>query len=236
MLSHLENHDHFLTRCRRHNGLHKGFGIVFVVAALMNAGCSEPADSGLVTDMHHDFDHEHKHQHGETQGDHEHEHEGGFQGSHTHEHSHGHRHGEPLFGGKIVSIGHAHHEDGATHFHAEVMPIQEGGICFHVMTDADDGSLEPMPIEATELTALIGVRGKESLSAECTFTAVGDERPASQFSVVIPESIAEETSYSIVVPKIEVGGHRQNFSFQVQRGVDADKQGSASSETAESDG
>ena len=49
---------------------------------------------------------------------------------HGHGHSHSHRHGKPLHGGRIVSIGHTHHKNGATHFHAEVMPLT-GDIRFH---------------------------------------------------------------------------------------------------------
>ncbi len=186
-----------------------------MLVAIGFLGCSDP-NAGVVTDMHKDFEHDHKHQHSEH-NDHEHDHADGFNGSHSHEHTHGHRHDDPLFGGRLFSIGHTHHDKGATHFHAEVMPLEDNSIRFHVLTDSADGGLEACPVKAQELAALISVKGKESLSSECTFTAVDDRQPASEFSLVIPEAIAGEDVYSVVVPKIEVGGHRQNFSFRIRR-------------------
>ena len=191
---------------------------LLLLAVVSCFGCSDP-NAGVVTDMREDFEHEHKHQHSDHD-DHEHTHADDIQGTHSHQHTHGHRHGEPLFGGRLISIGHAHHADGATHFHAEVMPLRDDTIRIHVLTDSDSGGLEALPIMATELTALVGVKDQESMSSECSFKAVGDEQPASEFLLVIPESIADATSYSVVVPKIEIDGQRQNFSFQVRRSQD----------------
>lgn len=179
-------------------------------------GCAEQ-DAGLVTDMHEDFDHEHQHQHSD-QDDHEHEHADGFNGSHSHEHTHSHRHdADALYGGQLASIGHTHHADGATHFHAEVMPLEENTIRLHILTDAEDGGLKACPVEAKELVALISIVGKELSTKQSTLVAVGSDSPASEFAVEIPEDIAGADQYSVVIPKIELGGDRQNFSFRVRR-------------------
>ena len=104
-----------------------------VSAAILAAGCSDSA-APITTDMHEDFDHDHTHQHTDDD-DHEHDHGDDFRGSHSHGHTHGHRHGQPLHGGRIVSIGHTHHKNGATHFHAEVMPIAGNSIRFHLFVE-----------------------------------------------------------------------------------------------------
>lgn len=173
-----------------------------MLVVVSSLGCTDP-NATAVTDLHEDFEH----------SNHEQEHAGGFHGSHTHEQ----RDVDPLFGGQLFPIGHTHNNDGATYFHAEVMPLEDNAVRFHVLTDSGDGDLEVCPIEAHELGALISVKGNESLSSECSITAVDNSLPASEFSLVIPEAIADADSYSVVVPKIEVGGHRQNFGFHVRR-------------------
>lgn len=100
------------------------------------------------------------------------------------------------------------------------MPLKAATIRIHVLTDSASGGLKAMPIMSEELTALVGVKDQESMSSECTFKAAGDEQPASEFLLVIPESIADAISYSVVVPKIEIEGQRQNFSFHIRRSQD----------------
>lgn len=188
-----------------------------LVAGLSCLGCTDQ-EAGLVTDMHHDFDHEHEHHHSDHDG-HEHSHEDGFHGSHSHEHTHGHRHDDPLYGGRIVSIGHTHHKGGATHFHAEVMPLLDDTVCMHVLTESADGGLKPCPVEVKEITALVSITGQESTASELTFVAGDDSQQASasEFHLKLPSLIADANEYSIVVPKLRLGGHRQNFSFRVSR-------------------
>lgn len=192
---------------------------VFLLAGLCCCGCTDQdagQTAGLVTDMHEDFEHEHNHHHG-AHDDHEHEHKDGFTGSHSHEHTHGHRHDKPLYGGVLVSIGHTHHKGGAKHFHAEIMPLKGDTIRLHVLTDGADGGLQDCPVESKELTALISVPGNESLSKQISLMAVGDGPAAAEFQLTIPEEIAGSDSYSVVVPKIELDGQRQNFSFRARR-------------------
>ena len=185
------------------------------VTVIFCSGCTE-RDSRITTEMHEDFDHDHKHQHS-GDDDHEHEHKGGFKGSHAHGHSHGHRHGKSLYGGRVVSIGHTHHNDGATHFHAEVMPLIDDTIRFHVLTESDDGESKDFPIEATEITGLISIKGSEATAREVTFTAIGEGDTASEFLVEIPEFIRDGEAFSVLIPKVVLDGNRQNFSFSVTR-------------------
>lgn len=190
--------------------------VVSVVGLLaLSCGCTDH-DAAITTDMHEDFDHQHKHQHTD-EDDHEHDHKEEFRGSHSHGHGHNHRHGEPLHGGRIVSIGHAHHKDGATHFHAEVMPLADNTVRFYLLTETDDGKSSDVPIEAKEITALISIQGQEATASECIFKAVGDGDVASEFSAVLPERFFDAQAFNLVIPKVKLGGQRQNFSFKVNR-------------------
>lgn len=186
-----------------------------LLIALLCSGCSDP-DAAVTTDMHEDFDHEHKHQHTDND-DHEHEHEDGVRGSHSHGHTHNHRHGEPLHDGHIVSIGHTHHQDRATRYHAEVMPLSDNTIRFHLLTESDEGESGDYPIEVSEIPALISIRGHESVSSELSFVGVGDGDRASEFSLTIPNGLAEANEFSVMIPSVSLGGQRQNFSFTVRR-------------------
>ena len=199
------------------SGIEKIVALSFSLSVLACCGCSDSEPGRPVTtDMHEDFDHEHKHQH--TGGDdHEHGHEDGFEGAHSHGHTHSHRHGEALHGGRIVSIGHTHHKDGASHFHAEVMPLNANTIGFHLLTETEEGESRDFPVDEKEISAVISIQGQESNSSECTFVAVGDGGPTAEFSLMIPEAIIDGGAYSVVIPSVTLDGQRQNFSFSVTR-------------------
>ena len=183
-------------------------------------GCSESGmpdatDIPITTDMHEDFDHDHAHKHSGND-DHEHDHEDGFSGSHAHGHQHGHRHGAPLHGGRIVSIGHTHHKDGAKHFHAEVMPLDGNEVRIHLLAELDDGTSEDFPIEETSIVALISAEGQEALTEEVEFT--GSERDSTaEFVMSLPESLSDSDAFTVVIPKLMLGGQRQDFSFKINR-------------------
>ena len=132
------------------------FAIISLVAC---AGCAE-SDRGVTPGMHTNVPHDRKHHH---DGDHDHS-DGG-----TVPHPHHHSHGQPLHGGRIVSIGHTHHKDGATHFHAEVMPLVDDVIRFYLLTESDDGESVDYSTQDKEIPALMSVKGKEFLSQEVSF-------------------------------------------------------------------
>ncbi|MDG1896030.1 MAG: hypothetical protein P8J37_14090 [Fuerstiella sp.] len=190
-------------------------GVAVLLTVTFGFGCADQ-DSAITTEMHEDFDHDHKHLH-TGDDDHEHEHKDGFKGSHAHGHSHSHRHGEPLYGGRIVSIGHTHHKDGATHFHAEVMPLTDNTVRFHLLTESDDGNSKGYPVDDAEIPALISIKARESSATECSFVAIGDGNTSAEFALEIPESVHEGEAFSVVIPKVKLDGNRQNFSFSISR-------------------
>ncbi|MAR13516.1 MAG: hypothetical protein CL681_26525 [Blastopirellula sp.] len=204
----------------------------YLLGTLLLCGCNQSAPT--TGDMNADFDHNHRHQHG-TGHDHEHDHDDGFAGGHSHEHGHGHRHGKPLHGGRLVSIGHSHHAEGATHYHAEIMPLVDGRVTIHLLTENDAGESVAFPIEVAEITAYVDRLDREdSLATEIVFTAEGDG-PASEFVTTVPETHRDSAELSIVVPKVKLGGERQNFSFTVSTGEQASNAGSEATPPASSD-
>ena len=62
-----------------------------------------------------------------------------------------------------------HHKDGATHFHAEVMPLVDDVIRFYLLTESDDGESVDYSTQDKEIPALMSVKGKEFLSQEVSF-------------------------------------------------------------------
>ncbi|MCH2211048.1 MAG: hypothetical protein MK110_07080 [Fuerstiella sp.] len=194
--------------------MHKLFVAASVLSVLLPSGCSGP-DVPVTTDMHEDFTHDHKHRH-EDNDNHEHEHEDDIQGSHSHGHSHGHRHGQPLHGGRIVSIGHTHHKDGSTHFHAEVLPLTDNTIHCFLQTETKDGETVDYCIKEPEIEALLSIKGMEWTSHNLNFIAV-NEGESAEFVMELPEKLANDSEFSVVIPKIELGGQRQNFGFKITR-------------------
>ncbi|QDT99982.1 hypothetical protein [Gimesia aquarii] len=190
---------------------------LFFAIVVLAVGCEDSGAPAVTTDMHEDFDHTHKHAHGEG-SEHEHEHQDGFEGSHAHPHSHSHRHGEPLFGGKITSIGHSHHKGGEAHYHAEVMPVVDGVITFHLLTETADGKSKSYPVEEKEILSLINeVNGEPIRASELVFASKDDQSPSSTFVATIPDKFSESQKLLIVIPKITLGGERLNFSFTVDQ-------------------
>ncbi|MBC8355445.1 MAG: hypothetical protein H8E66_25995 [Planctomycetes bacterium] len=200
-----------------------------IAVGLLLVGCDRAASS-VTPDMRADFGHDHRHQHGEGH-DHEHEHKEGFHGGHSH--THGHRHGAPLHGGRIVSIGHSHHAGGETHFHAEVMPIVDGRITFHVLAENAEGKSEDYRVEATEIVAYVDRLDKESTRAdEVVFRSAGEDG-GSTFSAEVPEPFLDSRELFVVVPKIKLGGERLNFSFTASISDRAEQPSESADESAE---
>ena len=165
-----------------------------ILCALLATGCN--GSNAVTTNMDVDAEHHHQHDAG-------------------HDHDHHHRPGNPLHGGHIVTIGHSHHADGVTYYHAEVMPLVDGKVTFHLQTVNDAGNSVAMPIPASEVHAYIAQLDRETaMTTEMAFHAVGNQ-PTSEFVAAVPESHINSSELSVVVPNIKLGGERQNFSFTV---------------------
>lgn len=167
------------------------FALVIGVA-LLTSGCQESRKANRDTD---------------NDGEHRHKSRGA--------HSHGHQPGKAPHGGRLVSIGHRHHEKGETYYYAEVMPVAEGRISFHLLVAAPGGKLTNDSYDGS-IEAIInrpggGSTGAQSVRFDATKTVDGD----SSFSANIPERFTDARKLLVVVPKIRLGGERFTFSFRV---------------------
>ena len=188
------------------------FSRILVLTVSLAFGCGQSEEAPVTTDMQEDFDHSHKHTHG--QGfDHEHNHDD-FEGSHAHPHSHGHRHGEPLYGGRIVSVGHTHHKQGETHFHTEVMPYKAGAITFHILSESSNGKLEAFGVKDTEIIGYLANADRPSASTQ-QLRFVQSKKSASEFSANVSNLVEDAQDVSVLIPKIVLGKQRFSFSFQI---------------------
>ena len=172
--------------------------VIFAVGCDLNPSAQLPGTSR-------DIVHEHRHQHG---GGHEHD----------HDHGDGHRHDDPPRGGKVISIGHSHHADEVTSFHAEVMAVVAGEISFHLLTGNNEADLRPLQIEESEVLAYINRHDDPASRAhEIVFRAQSEQRGRSMFSAAIPDSLSNSQRFTVVVPKVTLGSERTSFSFDAER-------------------
>jgi len=119
-----------------------------------------------------------------------------------------------MHGGQIVGIGHSHHGNGQTHYHAEIMPLADGKIVFHVLTDDRHGESQPADVTMEKIRAYVDPLDQDSVQAvEVAFSATKNSG-GSTFTAIIPEVLQNCKRLSVIVPKIELGGERLNFSFK----------------------
>lgn len=150
----------------------------------------------------------------ETKAGDAHDHDGD---EHHHDHDHAHHHHGGPHEGRLVEIGHTHHEhdDKVTFYFAEVMPIDDGTLTFHLVSEAEGSGHEMIvfPSEEEEITAIINGQGDDALSAfEVSLAAIKD-KGASGFTAALPEALHGK-QLTVVVPKIVLGGERMDFSFE----------------------
>lgn len=201
------------------------FTIVTIAACVVSTlGCNQQPDTTsepITSNLDHNHDHDHKHVHGPG-ADHEHEHEDGHQGAHSHLHTHGHRHGKPIHGGKIVSLGHTHHEKGSTNYHAEILPANEDQISFHVLVEDEEGKLKDFSADDEKVAGFVNVKKGNSLGAvEIEFER--DKEDQSKFASAIPERFIKAEDLTVVIPKIQIGSQKLDFSFKVAREIAEEK-------------
>ena len=208
-------------------------GLLPLAAAFLVAvGCEQRDASQITTDMHEDFEHDHEHVHGDGH-DHDHHHADHTEGAHSHPHSHPHRHGEPLHGGRIVSIGHTHHRDEVTHYHAEVLPLLDGAVTLYLLTESPDGELIEFPVPAEEFAALIGA-DDIALARNVTFAPDGDDATTARFIAKLDPELIGGGPVTFVVPRITLDGNRLSFRFPGDLGEDPEETKAAdTTQTAE---
>ncbi len=165
--------------------------VVFVVTGMMLLGCEQP--NGSIDTEHATADHNH---------DHEHE----------------HFHAKALYGGHVVAIGHTHGKD-ATDYHAEIMPIRDAQITFHVLGSNARHASQPLHVKAeTILAYAAGANQKTGQASKIIFSPTTNSG-GSTWSAAIPASLKRESQLAVVIPKITLAGKRLNFSFKTSEAV-----------------
>lgn len=172
---------------------------------LAAAGCGTQAASGTAQ---HDG-HGHTHAHGEG---------GGHSHSSGHAHGDGHSHSESLYGGQLVEIGHSHHGEAVESFQAEIVPIRDGQIVLHFLSEDAHGHLQPLELEVAELPGYVNKTAETAMRArEVIFRPRSEEAAASAFVADLPESLSDSSEFTVVIPKVVIGRERFSFSFEAAR-------------------
>lgn len=211
---------------------------VLAVAALAGCGDGGPAVSdadspALVSEADHDHGHEHVHADGI---DHDHDH-ADFDGSHSHDHAHPHRHDDD--GTELISIGHTHHSDGVTDYHARLGGFDGERLTLAVLADDGAGELQPISEGPASFGAIVGSDRNAGLaSRKLEFTrqdGADGVYAASLEAIAIPEG---DELMLVVVPVIELGGERLDFSFPLPKataGTETDDESDAESDAEAAD-
>ena len=163
----------------------------WLVLIVLFAGC-EPVDS----DSHHDDSH-----------------------SHEHAHDHGHQHGEPILGGQMVEVGHAHNPNGLLFYFAEILPGQDDSIRFYLSVEDEAGTSKPAVSKESEILAYFTDEehlGGAAREVYFKYLEESEEISVPIFSASLPTEFEVGGSFSVVIPKMTLGGERMSFSFKVK--------------------
>ena len=199
--------------------LKTGFPVFMLAAGLILTGCEQPTSSVDAARANNGGDHGHHHDHDhDDHHSHDHDHDDHHGQTHDHDDHHGqthdHPHVHPTHGGQIVTIGHTHHGSSATHYHAEIMPLSDGKVSFHILTADAHGASQPVPVETEKIVAYAAPVDRDAGQASEIFFLATKNNDGSAWSATIPDSLKDGGRISIVVPKISLGGQRLNFSFK----------------------
>ena len=94
------------------------------------------------------------------------------------------------------------------------MPLADGKITFHVLTENGHGETQPAGVATEKIRAYVDPLDRDSVQAvEVVFSATKNS-DGSTFTATIPEVLQDSKRLSVIVPKIELGGERLNFSFK----------------------
>ena len=98
------------------------------------------------------------------------------------------------------------------------MPVVAGQVSFHLLTGNNETGLRPLEIEESEVLAYINKYDDPSPRAhEIVFQSGADQRGHSSFSAAVPDSLSHGQRFTVVVPKVTLGGARTSFSFEAER-------------------
>ena len=139
--------------------------------------------------------------------------------SHEHAHDHGHQHGEPILGGQMVEVGHTHNPDGLLFYFAEILPSQDDTIRFYLSVEDEAGTSKPAMAKEPEIMAYVTDeehQGEAAKEVYFKYLEESEEVSVPIFSASLPTEFEVGASFSVVIPKMTLGGERMSFSFKVK--------------------
>ena len=139
--------------------------------------------------------------------------------SHEHAHDHGHQHGEPILGGQMVEVGHTHNPDGLLFYFAEILPSQNDSIRFHLSVEDEAGTSKPAVSKEPDIMAYVTDeehQGEAAKEVYFKYLEESEEVSVPIFSASLPTEFEVGASFSVVIPKMTLGGERMSFSFKVK--------------------
>ena len=152
--------------------------------------------------------------------------------SHEHAHDHGHQHGEPILGGQMVEVGHTHNPDGLLFYFAEILPIQNDSIRFHLSVEDEAGTSKPAVPKEPDIMAYVTDeehQGEAAKEVYFKYLEESEEVSVPIFSASLPTEFEVGASFSVVIPKMTLGGERMSFSFKVKSSSEPDSGASSQS-------
>ena len=152
--------------------------------------------------------------------------------SHEHAHDHGHQHGEPILGGQMVEVGHTHNPDGLLFYFAEILPSQNDSIRFHLSVEDEAGTSKPAVSKEPDIMAYVTDeehQGEAAKEVYFKYLEESEEVSVPIFSASLPTEFEVGASFSVVIPKMTLGGERMSFSFKVKSSSEPDSGASSQS-------
>ncbi len=158
--------------------------------------------------------------------------------SHEHAHDHGHQHGEPILGGQMVEVGHTHNPDGLLFYFAEILPSQDDTIRFYLSVEDEAGTSKPAMAKEPEIMAYVTDeehQGEAAKEVYFKYLEESEEVSVPIFSASLPMEFEVGVPFSVVIPKMTLGGERMSFSFKVKSSSEPDSGASSQSEASSSE-
>ena len=158
--------------------------------------------------------------------------------SHEHAHDHGHQHGEPILGGQMVEVGHTHNPDGLLFYFAEILPSQNDSIRFHLSVEDEAGTSKPAVSKEPDIMAYVTDeehQGEAAKEVYFKYLEESEEVSVPIFSASLPMEFEVGVPFSVVIPKMTLGGERMSFSFKVKSSSEPDSGASSQSEASSSE-
>tara|TARA_Y100000814_G_scaffold117155_2_gene83817 strand:- start:86 stop:541 length:456 start_codon:yes stop_codon:yes gene_type:complete len=119
----------------------------------------------------------------------------------------------------MVEVGHAHNPNGLLFYFAEILPGQDDSIRFYLSVEDEAGTSKPAVSKEPEILAYFTDEehlGGAAREVYFKYLEESEEISVPIFSASLPTEFEVGGSFSVVIPKMTLGGERMSFSFKVK--------------------